>query len=59
MGDNAFLGPVVQVVGSASNNLEALLSRGPRGLLQGGKEAALLLQLLEQLGWRLPILLSG
>ena len=31
MGDNAFLGPVVQVVSSASNNLEARLSQVPRG----------------------------
>ena len=31
MGDNAFLGPVVQVVSSASNNLEARLSQAPRG----------------------------
>lgn len=49
---------MVLVVSSASNDLEALLSRVPRGLPQGGEQAALLLQLLEQLGWRL-LLLSG
>lgn len=57
MGDNAFLGPVVQVVSSASDDLETLLSRAPRGQLQG-VGASLLLQLLGQLGWRL-LLLSG
>lgn len=57
MGDNAFLGPMVQVVSSASDDLETLLSRAPRGQLQG-VGASLLLQLLGQLGWRL-LLLSG
>lgn len=35
--DNAFPGPGVQVVSSASNDLEALLSWEPRGRLLGGR----------------------
>lgn len=57
-GDNAFSGPVVRVVSSASNDLEVLLNREPHGLLLGGEEATLLLQLLEELEWRL-LPLSG
>lgn len=36
-GDNALPGPVMQVVSSASNDLEALLSWEPRGLLPAGR----------------------
>lgn len=44
---------MVLVVSSASNDLEGRLSREPRELLLDDEEATLLLQLLEELGWRL------